>query len=159
MTEQEDKSLNILEQLTQDMKSSMKAGDTQRTGVVRLLRGALKNEEIKAGKTLTEDEALGVLMREAKQRRDSIEAYRSAGRMDLAAIEEAELVVIRGYLPEVMSESELTQVIDETIMQLGAQDVKQMGSVIGAVRARVGARADGAVISRLVRERLTGASQ
>ena len=132
----------------------MKAGDAERTGVVRLLRGAMKNEEIKAGHELSEDEALKVLQREAKQRRDSIEAYGSAGRADLAAHEEAELAVIKSYLPAVMSDEELAKVVDEAIAETGATDAKQMGAVIGAVMKKVGARADGGVVSKLVREKL-----
>jgi uncharacterized protein len=151
--------LSILEQLTEDMKSSMKAGNSERTGVIRLLRGAIKNEEIKTGQPLSEEAAMAVLVREAKQRRDSIEAYRSAGRDDLVKTEEAELTVINEYLPEAMGETELAGVIDEVIAELGVADVKQMGAVIGAVRKRVGARADGSVVSRFVRERLVGSGQ
>jgi uncharacterized protein YqeY len=148
--------LGITEQLTEAMKTSMKAGDAERTSVVRLLRGALKNEEIKVGHVLEEAEALKVLQREAKQRRDSIEAYRSAGRDDLADKEEAELVVIAGYLPEAMSDEELAKVVDEVIAETGATDAKQMGAVIGGVMKRVGARAEGGAVSRLVREKLAG---
>lgn len=146
--------MTIAERLTEDMKTSMKAQDADRTGVLRLLRGSLKNEEIKVGHQLSEEEALKVLQREAKQRRDSVEAYQSAGRTDLAGREEAELTVIKGYLPEVMSEDELAKVVDEVIAETGATDAKQMGAVIGGVLKRVGARADGAVVSKLVREKL-----
>lgn len=146
--------MTIAERLTEDMKASMKAQDADRTGVLRLLRGSLKNEEIKVGHQLSEEEALKVLQREAKQRRDSVEAYQSAGRTDLAEREEAELTVIKGYLPEVMSEDELAKVVDEVIAETGATDAKQMGAVIGGVLKRVGARADGAVVSKLVREKL-----
>ena len=146
--------MTIAEQLTEDMKSSMKAQDADRTGVLRLLRGSLKNEEIKVGHGLSDDEALKVLQREAKQRRDSVEAYQAAGRTDLADREEAELKVIKCYLPEVMSDDELAKVVDEVVAETGATDAKQMGAVIGAVLKRVGARADGAAVSKLVREKL-----
>lgn len=146
--------MTIVEQLTEDMKASMKAGEADRTGVLRLLRGALKNEQIKVGHELSEDEALKVLQREAKQRRDSVEAYQSAGRADLAEREEAELAVIKSYLPEVMSEDELAKLVDEVTSEIGATDIKQMGAVIGAVMKRAGARADGAQVSKLVREKL-----
>jgi len=146
--------VTIAEQLTEDMKSSMKAQDADRTGVLRLLRGSLKNEEIKVGHGLSDDEALKVLQREAKQRRDSVEAYQAAGRTDLAEREEAELTVIKSYLPEVMSEDELAKVVDEVVAEIGATDAKQMGAVIGAVLKRVGARADGGAVSKLVREKL-----
>ncbi len=144
----------ITDQLTEDMKISMKTGDTAKTGVVRLLRGAMKNEEIKLGHPLSDDEALKVLQREAKQRRDSIEQYRAASRNDLVATEEAELTVIQEYLPQPLSESELVALVDEVIAAQGATDMKQMGAVVGAVMQRVGARAEGGTVSRLVREKL-----
>ncbi len=146
--------MTILEQLTEDMKISMKAGEDVRTGVVRLLRGALKNEEIKSGHALDETEALKVLQREAKQRRDSIEAYKMAGRDDLRAIEEAELAIIATYLPQAMTEAEVAAVVDEVVKELGTPDMSQMGQVIGGVMKRVGARSDGGTVSRLVRARL-----
>jgi uncharacterized protein YqeY len=142
------------QRLTEDMKISMKAGEAERTGVLRLLRGAIKNEEIKIGHPLDESEALKVLQKEAKQRRDSIAAYESAGRADLKLVEQAELGIIEGYLPDAMSEAELKTIIEAVISELGSVDAQQMGQVIGAVMKRAGARADGALVSRLVRERL-----
>ncbi len=146
--------MTIQEQLTEDMKTAMKAGETDRLGTVRLLRSAMKNEEIKLGHELAEAEALKVMQREAKQRRDSIEQYTTAGRPELAAKEEAELLIVQQYLPQPLSESELGAIVDETIAQVGATDMKQMGAVVGAVMARVGAQAEGGVVSRLVREKL-----
>lgn len=146
--------MTLSEQLTEDMKSSMKAGEVDRTNTLRLLRGALKNEEIKGGHALDEAEALKVLQREAKQRRDSIDAYTSAKRDDLAAHEQMELDIIAGYLPQAMSDEELAKVVDEVVAELGATEVKQMGAVIGAVMKRVGARAEGGAVSRIVREKL-----
>lgn len=148
--------MNIATKLVEDMKTSMKSGDTVRTGVVRLLRGSLKNEEIKVGHPLSDDEAMSVLTREAKQRRDSIEAYKTASRDDLAQIEEAELVIIAGYLPEPLSEAELRLVVAEVAKGLAATDMKQMGAVIGGVMKQVGARAEGGMVSKLVREHLNG---
>ena len=147
--------MTISEQLLTDMKSSMMAGDSERTGVLRLLRGALKNEEIKAGHELNEDEAMKVLTREAKQRRDSIDAFKEAGRDDLIAQEELELAVISGYLPNPLTEDEVTAIVDEVVTSLGATDMKQMGQVIGAVMAKVGASADGGSVSRVVKARLS----
>jgi uncharacterized protein YqeY len=136
------------------MKTSMKAGDSERTGVLRLLRGALKNDEIKQGHPLSEDEAMKVLQREAKQRRDSIEAFRSAGREDLLAQEQSELDVISTYLPEAMSEADLTKLVDEVVTELGATGMAQMGQVIAAVRERAGGRADGGAVAKAVKARL-----
>lgn len=143
--------MNIAERLMQDLATSMKAGDADKTGVLRLLRSSLKNEQIKAGHELSDDEAMKVLQREAKQRRDSIEQYRSAGRDDLATKEEAELTIVNEYLPQALSEDELRVIIDEVVSQNADA---QMGAVIGAVMQRVGARAEGGTVSRLVRERL-----
>jgi uncharacterized protein YqeY len=144
----------IQERLLEDMKTGMKSGNTELTGVIRLLRGAMKNEQIKVGHELSEEEALKVLQREAKQRRDSATQYEEAGRPELAAKETAELKVIAGYLPEAMSEAELAAVVDVVIAEQGATDMKQMGAVIGAVMARVGAQAEGGAVSKLVREKL-----
>jgi uncharacterized protein YqeY len=146
--------VSVIEQLAQDMKASMLAGDAERTGVLRLVKSAMKYEEIKAGHELNDDEALKVLQREAKQRRDSIDAYRTAGRDDLLAVEEAELSVIATYLPTALSSDELATVVDEVVKELGATDMKQMGQVIGAVMKRVGATADGGAVSQAVRARL-----
>ena len=148
--------MTTLEQLTEDMKASMKAGQSERTGVLRLLRAAMKNEEIKVGHPLEEAEALKVLQREGKQRRDSIEAYAAAGREDLKAHEEMELGVISTYLPEVMSDEELSKVVDEVVAEMGAEDMKQMGAVIGQVMKRVGARADGGSVAQKVKAKLGG---
>jgi uncharacterized protein YqeY len=146
--------VTITEQLLEDMKTSMKAGDADRTGVLRLLRGAIKNDEIKQGHELSEDEAMKVLTREAKQRRDSIEAYRAAGRDDLLKQEEMELGIIATYLPTALTADELAKIVDDVVTKLGATDPKQMGQVIGAVMAQVGARADGGAVSAAVRARL-----
>jgi uncharacterized protein YqeY len=146
--------VSISEQLTADMATSMKAGTTERTGVVRLLRSSLKNEEIKVGHLLGDDEVLKVLQREAKQRRDSIEAFTSAGRTKLAATESTELAIITGYLPQPMTETEITKVVDQVIASQNASDMKAMGAVIGAVMSEVGARAEGGVVSRIVKSRL-----
>lgn len=147
--------MRISERLTEDMKSSMRAGDSGRTGTLRLLRGALKNEEIKSGHELDEDEATKVLVREAKQRRDSIEAYSQASRGDLVETEEKELAIISEYLPQAMSEDEVRKLVDEVAGEMGATDMKQMGAVIGAVMKRAGAAADGGTVSRLVKEKLS----
>lgn len=142
------------EQLTADMAASMKAGDATKTGVIRLLRSSLQNDKIKLGHDLSPDEELAVLKREAKQRRDSIEQYQAAGRSDLVEVEQSELELIQTYLPAAMSEDELATVVDAVIAELGATDAKQMGAVIGAVMKRVGTRAEGGDVSRLVRAKL-----
>ncbi len=146
--------MNTSEQITEDMKTSMKAGEAERTGVLRLLRSAFKNEEIKQGAPLDEAGVIKVLTREAKQRRDSIAAYETAGRQDLADTEQAELAIIQTYLPEAMTESELEGVVDKVIAEVGATSMAQMGQVIGAVMKEVGAKAEGGAVSAMVKRRL-----
>ena len=148
--------MTISETLMADMKSSMIAGNSDLTGTLRLLRSAIKNEEIKTGKLLEDAEVLKVLQREAKQRRDSIDQYNGANRPELAAHEEDELVIIQTYLPKALSADELGQVVDRVIERLGATDAKQVGAVIGAVMQEVGATADGGSVSALVRAKLVG---
>jgi len=147
--------VTLADKLTEDMKASMRAGDAARTGTLRLLRGALKNEEIKTGRPLEDDGVLKVLQHEAKQRRDSIEAYRGAGRDDLVAHEEAELAVVNEYLPQAMTDGEVAAVVQTVIAETGAAGMAQMGAVMGAVMQRVGVRADGSTVARIVRERLS----
>jgi len=138
--------------INQDTDAALKAGETERLGVLRLMRTSLKNEQIKVGHELSDDEAMGVLVREAKQRRDSIASYNQANRVDLAAVEAAELVIIETYLPKQLDETAIKELVEQAVTAAG--DNPQMGAVIGAVRAKAGAAADGAVIARLVRERL-----
>ena len=147
--------MNISETLVQDLATSMRAGDSTKTGVVRLLKSSLKNEEIKLGHPLSEAEMLKVVQREAKQRKDSIEQYEAAGRDDLVATERAELEIIQDYLPPVMSSDELDAVIDEVMATTGATTMAQMGQVIGQVMAKVGAQADGGAVAAAVKAKLT----
>jgi uncharacterized protein YqeY len=146
--------MTVTAQIELDIAESMKAGDKTRTGVLRLLRNAFKNEQIKLGRELTEAEVLKVLQRESKQRRDSITAYNEAHRPELAAVEEGELVIIDTYLPEALTEDELKKIVDEVVTGLGKPDASAMGQVIGAVMAKVGAKAEGGAVAKLVRERL-----
>jgi uncharacterized protein YqeY len=146
--------MGIFLQLTDDMKTSMRAGDTVRTGVIRLLRGAIKDEEIKLGHGLSDAETMKVLARQSKQRRDSMAAYEAADRLDLVAVEAAELDIIGEYLPKMLSEAEIQTMVDGVIAQMPPSDSRQMGAVIGAVAQRLGAQADGGTIARLVKARL-----
>jgi uncharacterized protein YqeY len=116
--------MTLSEQLTADLGDSMKAGNSAKTGVLRLLKSSLKNEQIKLGHELGDDEVLKVLQREAKQRRDSIDQYQTAGRSDLVAIEEAELAILQTYLPQAMQ-------------RVGAR--AEGGTVSQLVRSKLGA--------------------
>ena len=141
----------LTEKIDQDIAVAMKAGQSDLVGVLRLLKTSLKNESIKVGHDLSDDEAMNVLVREAKQRRDSITAYNDAGRPELAKTEQDELNIIQEYLPKQLSEDEVKEMIDQ-MLTMGANGA-QMGQIIGAVKAKAGASADGALIARLVQER------
>lgn len=142
----------LVEKINQDTDAALKAGDSETLGVLRLAKTSLKNEQIKLGHELSDDEAMGVLVREAKQRRDSIASYNAANRPDLVKVEEAELAIIETYLPKQLDVAAIKAMVESAIAAAG--DNPQMGAVIGAVRAKAGASADGAVIAKLVRERL-----
>ncbi|MFI5240491.1 MAG: GatB/YqeY domain-containing protein [Candidatus Saccharimonadia bacterium] len=147
--------MSLVERINTDLTSAMKTQDTGRTAVLRLIKTSMTNERIKLGKELSDDDVLKLLQKEAKQRRDSIDAYNSGGRGDLAAEEEAELILINEYLPKQLHESELFNIIDQVIADLGATELSQAGLVIGKVMGLVTGRADGGLVSRLVKERLS----
>ena len=147
--------MRLGEKIQSDLVAAMKGQDQARTAVLRLLKSALKNEQIKVQRELSADDELKVLQREAKQRRDSIEAYKQGDRLDLAELEQAELDLIMQYLPQPLSEAELKVVIDQVIAQTGAQGLSQMGQVIGQVMSMVSGKADGGMVSQLVRSRLS----
>jgi uncharacterized protein YqeY len=150
----------IRERIVADLTAAMKAKDTQRLGVVRMLKSRIMEAEVeqRARKgpdyVLEDPECLAVIATYAKQRRDSIEAYRSGGKEDLAAKEEAELAIIQQYLPAQMSEEEIRRVVAGAIAESGAASAKDMGSVMKIVMPRLKSAADGAVVSRIVRELL-----
>ncbi len=147
--------MSLPQQIDQDMIAAMKEGVAARTAVLRLLKASFKNEQIKLGHELSDDEALKVVQREAKQRKDSITQYQAANRTDLADAEKYELEVIESYLPEQMSEEEIGKIVDSIITETGASGMSEMGVVIGAVMKQVAGRADGTTVSRLVKERLS----
>ncbi len=146
--------MSLLRQIDADLAESMKAGSADRTAVIRLIKSALKNEQIKLGHELSDAEVQKALQREAKQRQDSIRQYRDAKREDLAGAEEMELKTIRTYLPEQMPVQELAALVDQVVAQTGATGPAQMGAVIGAVMQRAAGRADGGQVAQFVRERL-----
>lgn len=141
-------------QIQADLVTAMKEHNEARTAVLRLLKNALKNEEIKLRRDLTPDEETKILQKEAKQRRDSIEAYKQGNRDDLAAAEQSELEIIALYLPTQMDETALYLIIDRVIDELDSPTAAQMGVIIGKVMAQVAGQADGGTVSRLVRAKL-----
>lgn len=147
--------MSLLDRLTEDMKSAMKAGEAVRLGTIRLLRGQIKDAAIDKRADLTDDEELGVLANAAKKRRESIQAYQDAGRLDLAAREEAELAVIQSYLPAALTAAEVETIVDRAITEAGAQSIRDIGKVMPLVMNQTKGRADGKMVSDMVRRKLS----
>src|SRR5438067_3021437 len=143
----------VLEQIQRDAGAALKAGDRERTGALRLIASELQ----KAAKEAREQELdeVAVLQRERKRRLESAEAYREAGREDLAGAEEREAAVIDEYLPEQMPDDELRKIVQDVVAESGASSPKDMGKVMSAVMPQVKGRADGKRVSAVVREVLT----
>lgn len=145
----------ILEQLNEDMKTALKAGDKARLGVVRMLISELKNARIAAGGELDEADEQKVLTSYAKKRREAMEAARDGGREELAEKEQFELDVTMGYLPEQLSEDDIRRLVEKHVRASGADGPQAFGVVMKAVMAEVGSQADGKVVSAIVREVLS----
>jgi uncharacterized protein YqeY len=146
--------VSIAERIQQDTKAAMKERDRSRVGALRMLGAALKNGEIEAGRPLTEEEEQVVLRRQLKQREESAEAFRRAGREEQAASESAEAEIVRGYLPEPLAAEELEKIVETAIGETGATGVKDMGAVMGRAIALAGGRAQGRELAPLVRDLL-----
>ena len=146
--------MSLQNDISRDTKEAMKARDRSRIEALRMLSAALKNGEIEKGQSLTEDEETVILRRQLKQREESVDAFRKAGREEQAQAEETEVEIVRGYLPAPLSDEELKRVIDEAINETGATSMRDMGTVMGRATAIAGKRADGRKLSTLARERL-----
>ena len=136
------------------MKSAMKAGDKDRLKVVRLMLAAIKQVEVDKRVELDDAAILGVLDKMVKQRRDSVEQFEKGNREDLAAIELSEIAVLEDYLPEQLSADELAALVDEVIAATGAASMKDMGKVMGQIKARAAGRADMGAVGAAVKARL-----
>jgi uncharacterized protein YqeY len=147
--------MSIQEQLTDAMKSAMKAKDSLRLNTVRMARTALKNAEIEARKELDEAAAIKVLSTLVKQRREAADAYR-ATRPELAEKEEQEVAVLQEFLPVQMSENEIEVLVIKAIADAGASSMRDMGAVMKLITPQTTGRADGKLVSEIVRKKLTG---
>ena len=146
--------MSIGEKLKDDTKAAMKQRDRTRVGALRMLGAALKNAEIEAGRPLTEQEEQTILRRQLKQRDESAEAFRKAGREEQAASESAEADIVRSYLPAPLSPAELDEIVETAINDTGATSMRDMGSVMGRAMELSEGRAEGRQLSALVRNRL-----
>ncbi|MGB3532087.1 MAG: GatB/YqeY domain-containing protein [Microcoleaceae cyanobacterium] len=152
--------MSLKDRISEDIKAAMKAKDKVRLETVRSIKKVLIEKESTArgqGKeTLTPEQEMETLMQQAKQRRDSIEQYRKAGRDELADSEAAELAIIEEYLPQQMSEAEIAAAVEEVITQVGASSPKDMGKVMGPVMQRLKGQADGKKVQEIVKDKLKG---
>jgi uncharacterized protein len=148
--------MTLKQQLTEDMKNAMRAGDKHRLGVIRLMLAAIKQREVDERIELDDVQVLATLEKMLKQRRDSVSQFDAAGREDLSAIERAEMVVIETYLPAKLDETEMDALIDAAITDTGASSPRDMGKVVAAVKEKAAGRADMAVVSGKVKARLAG---
>ena len=137
-----------------DMKSAMKAGEKDRLKGVRLMLAAIKQVEVDTRNELDDTGVLVVLDKMVKQRRDSVEQFNKGGRADLVAIEEAEIEVLETYLPAKMDDTELEALIDEAIAATGAESIRDMGKVMGAIKGKAAGRADMGAVGAKVKARL-----
>jgi uncharacterized protein YqeY len=142
--------VTLRERIQSDITAAMRSGDVLRRDTLRMAESAIYNAEKRDRRTYTDDEVAGVIAREVKTRRESIEAFRKGGREDLAAKEESEIGVLAAFLPEQLGEAEVAALVDEAIGATGAAGPRDMGKVMGWLAPRTKGRADGRVVSQLV---------
>ncbi|OIO68203.1 MAG: glutamyl-tRNA amidotransferase [Zetaproteobacteria bacterium CG_4_9_14_3_um_filter_49_83] len=146
----------MLNQITDDMKKAMKSGDKLALGVIRMLRAAIKDQEIAVGHTLETDEVIAMVGRLIKQRKEAAIQYQEADRQDLAEKELAEAAVLEVYLPEQMSEEEVREAIQQAVASTEATSMRDMGKVMAVVKPALQGRTDMSVVSNLVKQALQG---
>lgn len=147
--------MSFLERLNADMKQALKNKDKQKLSLIRMLKSALQNEQIKKGQELSDDDTLAVLSREMKQRKESLREFEKAGRDDLVQQVQDEINVLQTYLPEPLSETELKTLIAQTIDEIQASSKKDMGKVMSTLMPKVKGRAEGQLVQQLVIEELS----
>jgi uncharacterized protein len=147
--------MGLQQTISDRLLEAMKSRDAVRTGTLRLLISAFRNEEIKRKKPLSDEELREVVQSEAKRRREAIEEYKKANREDLAAKEEGEFNVLQEYLPKQLSEAELSQLVEEAVKSTGAKGPRDMGRVMGALMPQIKGRADGRQAQQLVQKKLS----
>jgi uncharacterized protein YqeY len=146
--------MTLKAQISEDMKSAMRAKDSTRLGTIRLLQAALKQREVDERVDLTDADVISVIEKMLKQRRDSIKAYESANRTDLADVEKAEVAVLQTYLPKQLTDEEVAEILEKVVAETGAASMKDMGKVMGAIKPLVAGKADMGKISGLIKARL-----
>ena len=144
----------LKDRITEDMKNAMRAKQSDRLGAIRLLLAAIKQKEVDERITLDDAAVLGIVEKQIKQRQDSIEQFGKAGRLDLVGKEKDELELLRGYLPQQMSDAELSAAVDAALAESGATGPQAMGKAMALLKPRIAGRADMGKASALVKQRL-----
>jgi uncharacterized protein YqeY len=147
--------MSLKQQITEDMKAAMRARETARLGAIRLLLAAMKQREVDERIELTDADIVAIIEKMLKQRRDSISQYKAANRQDLVDVEEFEVTVLQGYMPQQLSEAEIATAIAEAIAATGAAGPQDMGKVMGVVKPKLAGRADMGKVSGLIKAQLT----
>ncbi|MDD1605081.1 MAG: GatB/YqeY domain-containing protein [Methylococcaceae bacterium] len=146
----------LTDRLKDAMKAAMKSGDKARLGVIRLMLAAIKQIEVDERITLDNERTILVLDKMLKQRRESIRQFTDGNRMDLVAIEEAEILIIQDFLPQALTEAEIDSMISDAVAQSGAESVKDMGKVMALLKANMQGRADMSIVSNKIKAALAG---
>lgn len=147
----------LKDSITSDLKAAMLSGDKERVEALKMLKSAITYKEVELGvreSGLSDEDVIAVLAKESKKRGDAAEMYEKAGRIEQAAAERFEQEVISGYLPKQATEEEIASVVDEVASEMGEVSMSQMGQIIGSVKARFGQTADGAIIAKIVKEKI-----
>jgi len=148
--------MNIKEAVSADFKEAFKSGDALAKSVISMLKSVIKNKEIdNKGVELTDDQIIDLISTEIKRRRDSSKQYKEGGREDLAKNEEDEIVILQKYMPAQLSESEIKELVQKAVKDTGAQDIKDLGKVMAALKDATKGKADGSVVSQIVKDELS----
>lgn len=147
--------MDLRSRITEDMKTAMKAQEKARLATIRLLQAAIKQQEVDNRITLDDAAVLAVIEKMVKQRRESIKQYEAGGRPELAAAENAEIVVLQDYLPQALSDAEVADLITKAIAETGAAGIKDMGKVMSLLKPQIAGRADAGAVSGLIKAKLS----
>jgi uncharacterized protein YqeY len=148
--------MTLKDRITEDMKNAMRAGEKERLATIRLILSAVKQREVDERITLDDSQVLAAIEKMIKQRKEAIAQFKAGGRADLVAKETAEIAILQAYLPAQMSDAEIDALIAEAIASTGAASIKDMGKVMGAVKAKAQGRADMGAVSARIKQKLSG---
>jgi hypothetical protein len=148
--------MSLKDRITEDMKTAMRAGEKERLATIRLILSAVKQREVDERITLDDSQVLAAIEKMIKQRKEAITQFEAGGRADLVAKETAEIAILQAYLPAQMSDAEIDALIAEVIASTGAASIKDMGKVMGAVKAKAQGRADMGAVSARIKQKLSG---